>query len=116
HVDQQISVLVNAQPSIQNATPLPSAIFAIPYLQQLSATGGTSPFNWDVPAGSLPAGLSLSPARTLPGKPTQAGTFNITVRVTDASSSTDSEPYQLTVAPGTSESIRISGAMILSGK
>jgi hypothetical protein len=114
--DQQISIVVNAQPSIENASPLPSALFAVPYSQQLSAADGTLPFSWDISTGSLPAGLSFSPAGTLAGTPMQAGTFNFRVRITDASSSVDSKPYQLTVAPGNSESIRISGATIVSGK
>jgi hypothetical protein len=109
-------IVVNAQPSIENASPLPSALFAVPYSQQLSAADGTLPFYWDISTGSLPAGLSFSPTGTLAGTPMQAGTFNFTVRITDASSSVDSKLYQLTVVPGNSESIRISGATFVSGK
>ena len=116
HVDQQTSIAVNAAPSIQNATPLSGAIVAILYSLQLTATGGTSPLTWDIASGLLPPGFSLSSGGMLGGTPSQTGTFNFTVRVTDASSITGSKSYQLTVAPGSSASIGISGAVRVSGK
>jgi len=48
-----------------------------------SATGGSfsTPFTWS--ATGLPAGLSMASDGTLSGTPTQAGTFDIVVRMTD---------------------------------
>ena len=55
-----------------------------PYAQNLQATGGTPGYTWSLLAGALPSGLTLSNAGSLAGTPTQFGTFNFSVRVTDA--------------------------------
>ena len=51
-----------------------------------AATGGTSPYMYDTPAGAtLPAGLTLDAAtRTLSGTPSAAGSSSFTYRVTDS--------------------------------
>jgi hypothetical protein len=53
----------------------------------ISTTGGNAPFTCETtPAtGSLPAGVSISADCTLSGTPTQTGSFDFTVDVTDAS-------------------------------
>lgn len=51
----------------------------------LGVTGGTSPYTWSVQSGALPNGVTLNTATgDLSGTPTVAGTFNFTIRVTDA--------------------------------
>ncbi len=66
----------------------------------LQAQGGTAPYSWS--ATGLPPGLSLTSAGVLSGTPASAGSFNITVTVTDDSSprQTDSTTLPLTVTPG----------------
>lgn len=49
-----------------------------------TATGGTTPYAYDVPVPALPPGLSLSLAGVLTGTPAMAGRFNFAVRATDA--------------------------------
>ena len=51
-----------------------------------AATGGTSPYMYDTPAGAtLPAGLTLDAAtRTLSGTPSAAGMSSFNLRVTDS--------------------------------
>jgi hypothetical protein len=66
---------------------LPNATNGIHYSISLSASGGTPSYTWSLAAGSgaLPAGLSLSPSGVISGTPTQTGTFDFVVQVTDSS-------------------------------
>ncbi|WP_168356317.1 putative Ig domain-containing protein [Lysobacter enzymogenes] len=74
---------------------------AVAYTQTFSATGGTAPYAFQiVPGGQLPAGVTLT-GNTLSGTPTQAGTFNFSVRATDANGFFNSRAYTIVVAPPT---------------
>jgi hypothetical protein len=74
------------------------------YSFALTATGGRAPYRWQVTDGSLPPGLSLSPAGPLTGTVTgPAGRWPVTVAVTDARGATAIAALSLTaagVAPG----------------
>jgi arylsulfatase A-like enzyme len=60
--------------------------------QSLAAWGGAEPYRWAVVEGALPPGVTLEgDAGLLTGTPTQAGTFEVQIQVTDASVS----PYTL---------------------
>lgn len=51
----------------------------------MAAQGGASPYVWDLVAGYLPQGISLSPQTgELAGTPTDRGDFVFTLKVTDA--------------------------------
>lgn len=67
------------------------------YNQSFSAAGGAAPYNWSLSAGTLPQGLTLSPAGQLSGTPTQNGNFNFTVRATDANNCTGTLSYALII-------------------
>jgi hypothetical protein len=69
------------------------------YNQTLSATGGTPPYSWSQPAGTLPTGLSLSPAGVITGTPTDAGGFSFTVQVTDSTPSSGTKILSVSVNP-----------------
>jgi hypothetical protein len=69
------SALAVATTSIPNATRL------APVSLPLVATGGDGTYAWDVSAGALPAGLTLSAAGVLAGAPSASGTSSFTVRV-----------------------------------
>ena len=69
--------------TVTTATPLPGATVGTPYSHSLTATGGTGPYTWALASGSLPAGLSLSPAGVVTGTPTARGTFPFSVTVAD---------------------------------
>ncbi|WP_345636969.1 putative Ig domain-containing protein [Rugosimonospora acidiphila] len=91
-------VMVNQPPSLSFPPP-PAGEVGAAYHDQLTVNGGTAPFTWSVGAGSLPAGLSLAPSTgLLSGTPTAAGSFTFTVRVTDASSVSATQPVTLTIA------------------
>ena len=73
------------------------------YSDQLTVTGGTSPFTWSVSAGTLPPGLTLGASTgLLSGTPTTAGSYSFTVQVTDHSGLTATEPVTLAIVPGPS--------------
>jgi uncharacterized repeat protein (TIGR01451 family) len=83
--------------------PPPGGEVGVAYSDQLTVTGGTSPFTWSVSAGTLPPGLSLNPVTgLLSGTPTASGSFSFTVKVTDNSGLTDTRPVTLTIIPGPS--------------
>ena len=78
---QTLSITV--APMTITTTSLKNGKAATFYSTALTASGGTSPRTWAVTAGSLPGGLTLSPAGTISGTPAAAGTYHFTVRVTD---------------------------------
>jgi uncharacterized protein (TIGR03437 family) len=81
-----------------NPDSLPEAREGKAYSQQLSAGGGAAPYSYAVVAGALPSGMSLSAAGSLSGGATVFGTFNFTVRATDANGCTGTRAYMLTIA------------------
>ncbi|VVE76123.1 autotransporter outer membrane beta-barrel domain-containing protein [Pandoraea anapnoica] len=54
-----------------------------------SASGGSGTYIYAVASGALPTGLTLSPTGLLSGTPTAAGTFNFSVKATDAVTTTN---------------------------
>jgi hypothetical protein len=55
------------------------------FRHQLHATGGMPPYLWSMPAGSMPAGISLNPNTGLiAGTATAAGSFSFTLQVNDS--------------------------------
>jgi hypothetical protein len=81
------------------ATPsLPAGAAGKPYSHALSATGGTPPYTWSA-TGTLPPGLSLTPAGVIAGTPTAAGNFSFTVQVADGGSSSATRALSISVTP-----------------
>jgi hypothetical protein len=67
----------------------------------LTATGGSSPYNWTLVGGSLPVGLSLS-SNTISGTPLVAGgPSNFTISVLDSSGRVAVRALSINVASGT---------------
>ena len=58
------------------------------YSKSYAATGGKTPYKWSVSAGTLAPGLTVSTAGVISGKPTKAGDYDFSLRVTDAAGST----------------------------
>jgi hypothetical protein len=79
------------------------------YAAALSATGGTAPYTWSIASSALPAGLSLSGTGIISGTPTQAGTFNFTVRVRDTSGSSATKALSVVI------NAVASGSLVLAG-
>lgn len=81
--------------SITSISPLDTAVVGVPYSFTFAATGGVPPYTWTRTAGIMPPGLSLSAAGVLSGTPTTSGTGQLTIRVTDSTSVTDTDNFQL---------------------
>lgn len=69
-----------------------------PYRARLVALGGTEPYRWTA-VGAVPSGLEITEAGEVVGTPTELGTFDLGVRVDDASGQVDTNRYTLVVEP-----------------
>jgi hypothetical protein len=99
-------IMTFAQVAI-TTTALPAGNTSNLYTAVLAASGGTAPYTWQLTAGSLPAGLSLSSAGVISGKATTVtpGTppvpASFTVQVTDSAALTATQTYGIAIlAPG----------------
>lgn len=90
-----VTVTVTAPSVALTPASLAGAQQDVAYQATLSATGGTAPYRFQLSAGRLPAGLTLSGA-TIAGTPTESGSFAFSVTATDAS--TGSGPFSATRA------------------
>src|SRR5215471_2726181 len=72
-----------------------------PYSQALTAGGEPGPYSWTIAPlkGSLPPGLSLSPAGIITGTPLLAGTFTFSAQVTDSSSHAAQKAFSIIISP-----------------
>lgn len=82
-----------------NTKTLPNATIGTAYSQQLSASGGKSPYTWSLTAGAtLPAGLTMASSGVISGTPSSAAvTSSFSVTVTDSASSPTSATQTLTI-------------------
>lgn len=80
-------------------TSLPAGTAGSPYNAILAAGGGRPPYSWA--ASTLPAGLTLNPtAGTITGTPSAAGSYPVTLTVTDQAGGTQSQAFALTIVTG----------------
>jgi hypothetical protein len=80
-------------------TSLTDASVGVPYSVALQATGGYPGYTWSITAGNLPTGLVLA-SGTISGSVTgAAGSYPITVQVTDTQSNTQTQSLTLQVLP-----------------
>jgi hypothetical protein len=100
--------IVNRAASIAIAPPLSiSGSYATPdkedtsYSSTVSATGGWSPYSFARISGTLPPGTTLASNGTLSGTPNTAGTYNFTVRATDADGNTADKAMTVVIQPAT---------------
>ncbi|MBI4548082.1 MAG: putative Ig domain-containing protein [Ignavibacteriae bacterium] len=76
---------------------LPNGTVGVAYSQTITASGGTSPYSFAVVAGALPDGVVLSSSGALFGTPTASGSFNFTIRATDAQGCQGDQSYTVSV-------------------
>jgi len=97
---QELTITVPVPPlAITSTSPVVTAELGAAYSQALTATGGITPYAWDIAAGALPSGLTLSTAGTLSGTAAAAGTFVFTAQVTDAAGTLAAAAFTLAVVP-----------------
>ncbi|MFC5569283.1 putative Ig domain-containing protein [Lysobacter yangpyeongensis] len=110
--DQAYALVVNAPTIIVSPATLPDGVAGTAYSQSFGAAGGVAPYSFSLVSGALPVGMSLSSAGVFSGTPTTAGTFNFTVRATDANGFTGDQAYTLVISAPT---INISPAALPDG-
>ncbi|MCA8913522.1 MAG: choice-of-anchor D domain-containing protein [Planctomycetes bacterium] len=70
------------------------------YSYALPATGGVSPYSFQLVSGALPAGLSLSSNGTISGTPSEFGTFQFTAEVKDSVGASSTQAISMDVSIG----------------
>jgi hypothetical protein len=70
--------------AISDSSTLPAAMVGVAYFRTFTAVNAFSGTTivWSLASGTLPAGLSFSPAGLLSGTPQQAGTYTFTIEAT----------------------------------
>jgi len=97
----QYNVIFNALPTISTSSPVPNGPVGVPYSQQITATGGTPPYTFSM--NNNPPGIIITPSGVLSGTPTQAGTFNFNIAVTDSLRGQTLAPFQVTFVTANSQ-------------
>lgn len=102
------AVLAEEEPLTVTTTDLAAGIVGEAYSETLEATGGATPYTWSMSADNLPAGLSLNPTTgEISGTPTETGTANFTVKVTDSATPAEEAPKELSIRVSTGPTIEI---------
>ena len=96
-ITQAYTLEVSAPTITLTPETLPAGTYMVAYAQQLTAAGGTAPYQFTVTAGALPAGITLGQGGQLSGSPSATGAFGFTVTATDALGFTGERAYTLTV-------------------
>ena len=107
---QVFPITVTATPITFTTLTLLKAKEGVSYLAYIVVAGGKTPYNFSLPSGVLPSGLTLDPVNgIISGTPANgsAGTYNFTIGVTDSSTSplTNQRSYSLVVEAGYFESV-----------
>jgi uncharacterized protein YhjY with autotransporter beta-barrel domain len=77
---------------------MPVGMAGVRYRQPITGVGGSAPYAVGL-SGALPAGLGFDPATGIDGIPLQSGSFDITLSVTDATSTTITRNDRIVIQP-----------------
>lgn len=91
-----LTIAAAAVPLDISTLSVPDGQVNIPYSYNMTGTGGTAPYSWS--AANRPPGLTMSAAGLLSGTPTTAGTYNMTVTITDSAGGTANKVYPVTIS------------------
>ncbi|HJQ68817.1 MAG TPA: putative Ig domain-containing protein, partial [Blastocatellia bacterium] len=104
-LSRELSIEIDPAPElvILSQSPLQLAAVGVPYRVQLQAASGAEPYKWlkkkKKKFGNFPDGITLSSDGVLSGTPGVQGTFNFTIRVTDAAGKAANKPFVIEVGP-----------------
>lgn len=87
-------------PGITIASPagvVLQSVVGTAFSSTLSQTGGAGTVTYNVTAGALPAGITLSAAGVLSGTPTAAGNFSFTVTATDVTGCSSTQAFTFNI-------------------
>lgn len=84
----------------------------VPFAAKLAASGGTGTYTWTLAEGALPTGIALAADGTVAGRPSAAGSFGATLRLTDSEGRTADYP----AAFGVASRLAISTLKLRTGK
>ena len=89
-----------ASPSVRISAfaTLPDGVVGVGYSGSVGAIGGVSPVTFSIARGAVPPGLSFLNSGVLTGTPTTVGRYSFTVTATDASNTSDSKDFTVTIA------------------
>ena len=93
----RLAVSQNTGLSIGPPPPLPPGVVGEIYRFQLTPEGGAPPYNWEIVAGALPAGLQLSDSGVISGFPREPGLFKWFVLLTDSRGGATIAAYQIQI-------------------
>jgi hypothetical protein len=94
-------------------TTVANGTLSIAYSQTVTAGGGTAPYTYALHAGALPSGVTLNTSSgVLSGTPNFAGTFNFTLRATDANGCQGTQAYSVVM---TCPTLTITPAALAAG-
>jgi uncharacterized protein (TIGR03437 family) len=96
------SITFNNLPAISTGSPLPKGLVGVPYSQQIAAKGGVPPYVFHMDA-QPPGIVNITSAGVFYGTPTQAGTFNFNIGVSDSLGGGTTTPFQVTFVPAVSQ-------------
>jgi hypothetical protein len=91
-----LSVTIQATPNLAITTTAINAVANTPMSYAMLVTGGVQPLTWEA-LGPLPPGLALSGAGILSGTPTTAGTYAVSVKVTDSKNASATANLSITI-------------------
>ncbi len=94
------TLLVGASSPRILANTIPNFAVNTAIMNSLRTQGGTAPYTYTIMSGTLPPGVTLSPAGAVRGTPTSTGSFPLTIRVTDAAGFTSTSEIVLNINTG----------------
>lgn len=79
---------------------LPAGKVGNEYAASIFAMGGTPPYRWAKASGNLPLGMSIDASGgVFKGTPTVAGTYTVSVQITDNLNKSTTAPFTIVIAP-----------------
>ena len=111
---QELSITIVSAPvsPVITTTTVPDGVVGVAYSQTLAATG-TAPIEWELEAGTLPVGFTLSKSGIISGMPAAVGTAAFTVKAENtAGSDTQQLSITISVVPPTIITTSLAGGIV----